>query len=161
MVVDSRNMLLLKEYEPAFEYLMTGLIKLDKTNDAIDELRRGLELFPENTILLDLKKQLDDFEANNLLDNITATKQKQLLNTSPQLNKAPTTTKQEPKLLSKSPTTFQTETYTKNMTTTIPNPHHHPRVPRSCPCACVVPFGLPVCVWFFFLWGGGGLFDVM
>jgi tetratricopeptide (TPR) repeat protein len=74
MVVDSRNMLLLKEYEPAFEYLMTGLIKLDKTNDAIDELRRGLELFPENTILLDLKKQLDDFEANNLLDNITCPK---------------------------------------------------------------------------------------
>jgi tetratricopeptide (TPR) repeat protein len=69
MVVDSRNMLALKEHEPAFEYLMMGLIKLDKTNDAIDELQRSLELFPENTMLLDFKKQLDDFEANNLLDN--------------------------------------------------------------------------------------------
>jgi len=69
MVVDSRNMLLLKDHEPAFEYLMMGLIKLDKTNDAIDELHRGLELFPENAMLLDFKKQLDDFEANNLLDN--------------------------------------------------------------------------------------------
>jgi tetratricopeptide (TPR) repeat protein len=74
MVVDSRNMLLLKDHEPAFEHLMTGLIRLDKTNDAIDELHRGLELYPENTMLLDFKKQLDDFEANNLLDNITCPK---------------------------------------------------------------------------------------
>jgi len=74
MVIDSRNMLLLKEYEPAFEYLMTGLIRLDKTNDAIDELHRGLELYPENTMLLDFKKQLDDFETNNLVDNITCPK---------------------------------------------------------------------------------------
>jgi len=74
LVVDSRKMLSRIDSEKAFEYLMTGLIKLDKTNDAIDELHRGLELFPENTMLLDFKKQLDDFEANNLLDNITCPK---------------------------------------------------------------------------------------
>jgi len=74
LVVASRKMLSCTDYESAFENLMVGLIRLDKTNDAIDELHRGLELYPENTILLDLKKQLDDFEANNLLDNITCPK---------------------------------------------------------------------------------------
>ena len=74
MVIASRNILSRKDSEKGFEYLMTGLIKLDKTNDAINELHRGLELYPENTMLLDFKKQLDDFETNNLLDNITCPK---------------------------------------------------------------------------------------
>ncbi|MBT7252562.1 MAG: hypothetical protein HN875_02360 [Candidatus Nitrosopelagicus sp.] len=74
LVVASRKMLSRTDSESAFENLMVGLIRLDKTNDAIDELSRGLKLYPENTVLLDLKKQLDDFETNNLLDNITCPK---------------------------------------------------------------------------------------
>ena len=74
LVVDSRKMLSRIDSEKAFEHLMTGLIRLDKTNDAIDELHRGLELYPENTMLLDFKKQLDDFETNNLVDNIKCPK---------------------------------------------------------------------------------------
>ena len=66
----SRKMIKEKNYENAFVGLCTSLFKID-TDSAIKELNVALNLFPENTILLDYKKQVTPYEENSLKNKLS------------------------------------------------------------------------------------------